>query len=691
MNRVFKWIDSFVNRLVKNYTLWIVAGLVGFALIGVKAYSTLFPPLIEPPVYANYQALQNDWSNDRRQRYYQTSQGSLVIPYAWYRALEVRTGTEMFSSPAVYARYALLPDSDAKFNPDQMPIGIVKDILPDEFVNTFGQGQKEWASVSCAACHTGQLLYKGTALRIDGGQSFWRFETWSSDLVFSLVVTSTIPSKYERFCARVNGHLNGKCSQAEKERLHSQLKNYFDSDLIMEAVNAQINHTYPYKEGFARTDALGRGVNGVFGPFGPGNIIPSMGAVSFPPLWYTHDFDWVQSTTGIRQPLGRNVTEAWGVNVRVELNDPAKRWTTTARMDDLFWIETLVSTLQAPKWPEQVLGPIDHQRAERGRKLFYESVWDKALPAEQAELPADLAANIGGPNPSRPTTGLCARCHAPALETNPNRYGKSYLQLPLYRQDVMGTDPTDATQFNARQIHTGNLASFFDGKQVVGIGEGLTVSVGAVVDKWFKDRNVPEKCRTIMEGFRETRYRAPLGYPARPLDGYWSTGPFLHNGSVRTLYELLSPVEERSKSFWNGTREFDPYFLGFLSEPIEGAFLFDTSLKGNSNAGHEFRDAPAGTPGVIGPTLTRDQRLDLLEFLKVLASVQITPENMAERTRLLDAMAPYYENYAGSARYGAAEKPSSWSVTDICKAIEEAANAKPLTPPAIQASGMPTK
>src|SRR6266446_8437989 len=460
MNRVFKWIDSFVNRLVKNYTLWIVAGLVGFALIGVKAYSTLFPPLIEPPVYANYQALQNDWSNDRRQRYYQTSQGSLVIPYAWYRALEVRTGTEMFSSPAVYARYALLPDSDAKFNPDQMPIGIVKDILPDEFVNTFGQGQKEWASVSCAACHTGQLLYKGTALRIDGGQSFWRFETWSSDLVFSLVVTSTIPSKYERFCARVNGHLNGKCSQAEKERLHSQLKNYFDSDLIMEAVNAQINHTYPYKEGFARTDALGRGVNGVFGPFGPGNIIPRMGAVSFPPLWYTHDFDWVQSTTGIRQPLGRNVTEAWGVNVRVELNDPAKRWTTTARMDDLFWIETLVSTLQAPKWPEQVLGPIDHQRAERGRKLFYESVWDKALPAEQAELPADLAANIGGPNPSRPTTGLCARCHAPALETNPNRYGQSYLQLPLYRQDVMGTDPTDATQFNARQIHTGNLASF---------------------------------------------------------------------------------------------------------------------------------------------------------------------------------------------------------------------------------------
>ena len=685
---VFKKIDSFVNRVVKNYTLWIFIGLIVLALVALKVYSTIFPPVLEPPVYANLQFLQSDWSPERRQRYYQTSQGSLVMPYNWYRSLEVRTGTLLFSSPQNYARYGLLPDSDPKYNPEQNPIGIVKDIVPDELVNTLGYGHKEWASVSCAACHTGELLYKGTALRIDGGQAFWRFENWSSDLVFSLVVTATIPDKYDRFCSRVNGHEYTKCSNDEKENLHKQLKAYFDSDLITEAVNAAINHTYPNKEGFARTDALGRGVNGVFGPFGPGNIIESSGSVSYPPLWYTHDYDWVQSTTGIRQPLGRNVTEAWGVNVRVELNDAAKRWTTTARMDDLFWIETLVSILKAPKWPENILGPIDRARAERGRKLFYETVWDKALTADQAELPADPSGFMLGPNPERPTTGLCARCHAPAFAPDSN--GKRYFQLPLYRQEVMGTSPVDATQFNGRQIHTGHLTSYFGNKPVVGIGEALTVSVGSVVDRWFNDRNVPQNCRTIIEGFRQNAYRAPLGYPARPLDGYWATAPFLHNGSVRTLFELLSPVSERAKTFWIGSREFDPYLVGFRDDEVQGGFLYDTNLRGNSNAGHEFREAAKGTPGVIGPYLTREQRLDIIEFMKVLASVEITQQNIAQRSRMLDAMAPYYENYVASPQYGTAEKQGSWNMPEFCKAIETAAADQPPAPPVIQAAGVAT-
>lgn len=686
MKRVFDWIDRLVNKLVKNYTLWIFVGLIVLVFIAMKVYATVFPPLLQPPVYGNFQYLQTEWSNDRRERYYQTAQGNLVVPYTWYRALEFRTGREMFASPDIQARYGLLPDSDAKYNPDLLPIGICKTIVPNEFVETLGQGQKEWASLSCAACHTGQLMYKGTSVRIDGGQGNWRFEQWSSDLVFSLFVTAASPSKFERFCARVlyENQEDVKCSKPEKEKLYAQLKRYFNSALIMDALNAAINQTYPVKEGFMRTDALGRGVNGVFGPLDPNNIKRSSGAVSYPPLWYTHDYDWVQSPAAIRQPLARNVTEAWGVNVRVEVDDPAKRFGSTASIDDMFWMETLLSILEAPKWPENILGPINRERAERGKYLFNNAVWDRALPADKAELEPSEAGKIRGPNKYRPTTGYCARCHAPAFDTDPAKYGK-YFQLPLYRMDVMGTDERDATDFNKRQVGTGVLVNEYDGKATVDIGTALKVSVGGVLDKWFKEHEVSDLCRKIMEGHRENDFRAPVAYPARPLDGYWATAPFLHNGSVRTLYQLLSPVAERSKQFWIGTLEFDPVEVGFRDEQVQGGFLFDTTLAGNSNAGHEFRNAPQGTPGVIGPLLTQDERLDIVEYMKVLASEVITQnmkENVPQRIALLDAMAPFYERYKGWAPYGTASTPEGeggWNRKQFCIAIVGAAS-KPSYP-----------
>ena len=670
---LFSRIDGFVNKLAKNYTLWIFIGLIVLGVIGFMAFRYVFPPMTAPPVYARYEVLQPEWSNDRRERYYQSSQGSLVMPYAWYLALETRFGTEMFVSPDVSTRYGLLPDNDPTYNPDRLPVGIVKDVVDDALVATLGRGQKEWASISCAACHTGQLIYKGTAMRIDGGQAFWNFNQWSGDLVFSLFITSSLPAKFTRFCSRVHGRgPNGTCSDDEKRSLRAQLKIYFDSPVITGALDAFLNDLYPIREGPTRTSALGRGVNGEFAELDPSNATRNTGPTSFPPLWYTHDFDWVQSPAAINQPLGRNVTESWGVSVQVELKDAANRFKSTHQMVDMFWMETLLGTLKAPKWPEAILGPIDRERAERGKRLFNDAVWDKAPAAAQVELEPDPAALIGGPNPARPTTGYCARCHAPALETQPNRYDRRYLQLPLYRQDVMGTDEDDQKQFRVREIKTGFLAPIFKSQPVVGIGPALTVTVNGIVDRWFTDQNITAPCRPIMEGYRENRFRAPAAYPARPLDGYWSTGPFLHNGSVRTMYQLLSPVAERAKSFPIGSREFDPVSLGYSDEPVPGAWVFDTTLDGNSNGGHEFRDAPANTPGVIGPLLTHEQRLDIIEYLKVLDSVQISNENLAERNALLDAMAPYYENAKGPTSYGSA-KEGAVNMADFCAAIVKAA------------------
>jgi hypothetical protein len=79
----------------------------------------------------------------------------------------------------------------------------------------------------------------------------------------------------------------------------------------------------------------------------------------------------------------------------------------------------------------------------------------------------------------------------------------------------------------------------------------------------------------------------------------------------------LSPVAERSQKFWTGSYEFDPVKLGYVTSQSNGNYFFlDTSLVGNSNSGHEFNDGK-GT-GIIGPKLSHTERMDLIEYLKVL-------------------------------------------------------------------------
>jgi len=110
-------------------------------------------------------------------------------------------------------------------------------------------------------------------------------------------------------------------------------------------------------------------------------------------------------------------------------------------------------------------------------------------------------------------------------------------------------------------------------------------------------------------------YASLLSYKARSLNGIWATAPYLHNGSVPTLYDLLLPKkrdkdpangEYRPDKFRVGSREFDPYRVGLKSDGYNG-FLFDTSHRSNSNAGHPW-----------GTDLDKEKRLDLLEYLKSL-------------------------------------------------------------------------
>jgi hypothetical protein len=111
---------------------------------------------------------------------------------------------------------------------------------------------------------------------------------------------------------------------------------------------------------------------------------------------------------------------------------------------------------------------------------------------------------------------------------------------------------------------------------------------------------------------RFRHFRKTYGYANQPLDGLWLRAPFLHNGSIPTLRDLLKPAAERPKRFYRGDDVYDPQNVGFVSDvPAEKSkkfFAFDTALPGNSSAGH---DGPS-----YGTELSATDKDALIEFLK---------------------------------------------------------------------------
>jgi hypothetical protein len=109
----------------------------------------------------------------------------------------------------------------------------------------------------------------------------------------------------------------------------------------------------------------------------------------------------------------------------------------------------------------------------------------------------------------------------------------------------------------------------------------------------------------------------PYGYVSPPLDGIWLRAPYLHNGSVPTLRDLLNSATVRLQTFHRGYDVFDAVKVGFKGPPphptgptaelTQPYFLFDTREKGNGNKGHTY-----------GTQLSNQDKEKLLEYLKTL-------------------------------------------------------------------------
>ena len=119
----------------------------------------------------------------------------------------------------------------------------------------------------------------------------------------------------------------------------------------------------------------------------------------------------------------------------------------------------------------------------------------------------------------------------------------------------------------------------------------------------------------IFAGYGDERFshfRKTFGYANSPLDGVWLRAPYLHNGSVPTLRDLLEPSQGRPTKFYRGYDVYDQKKVGFVSDVAEEQgrkyFLYDTAEAGNSNQGHEGQR--------YGTELSNAQKEALVEYLK---------------------------------------------------------------------------
>ncbi|MCB9683108.1 MAG: hypothetical protein H6733_16710 [Alphaproteobacteria bacterium] len=128
-----------------------------------------------------------------------------------------------------------------------------------------------------------------------------------------------------------------------------------------------------------------------------------------------------------------------------------------------------------------------------------------------------------------------------------------------------------------------------------------------------------------ISAWMETVVEGQVGYVPPPLDGIWARYPYLHNGSVPTLCDLLTPSEERPTLFWQGPSEdaatdFDADCVGYpIGDAVPEAWkvpeaAYDTQREGMSNVGHDAMLRDAGG----SPVLSAQDRADLVTFLKTL-------------------------------------------------------------------------
>jgi hypothetical protein len=486
----------------------------------------------------------------------------------------------------------------------------------------------------------------------------------ATGLSIAYTLSPLLPFRFDRFATRVLGPNASKADRAAlKKRLSDAFAFVKAQATTLENLYSRV-HQQDTEEGYGRLDALNRIGNQVFYTdmalsgvtVSDKNMHVRDAPVSFPPIWTVPWFWWAQYDASISQPLIRNAGEALGVAALLNLSPdtaPGALFRSSVDIENLASIETMLrgpdpfkqsppefGGLRSPKWPadifpDDLVWKIDAARVDRGRKIYAE---------------------------------ICAECHLGPVndQTFDTQFpDKSFWTSPHLKKDGdgpvldevqmgvagMGTDPSQAHVLMLRTVEVPGFLDLEPDRDLakrwgcsgvpassttdMSFAIALMIMVEKASDKWMEDHHLTDEQKRALwrsrkncpnsDNAKQTHYRA------RPLNGVWATAPYLHNGSVPSLYWMLKPATERPKQFCMGTRDFDPQQVGFHVEPGEkpacrhGETLFSavnpdgSAMTGNSNLGHSLEGTPGpGKPGVIGRLLTEDERYDLIEYLKTL-------------------------------------------------------------------------
>ena len=566
----------------------------------------------------------------RRRMLYHLAEGSEIFPLDWLLALRSwRSGEPFLKDPE---RFGLIQDPEILDIPGykdvKLPIGLTigtpQDVLGAIAAIKRTPGPPDplavrMVGVNCAACHVGRLRYQNKDLPIiEGAPNTFNIDFFYEELFKSAADTVHNHDKFRTFLSDLKNLgarselsdilvktfelINKDPSQTSNaiERalikrvrelllsvdLHALQK---EGSVLTQVIKflSQGKPTGRFPEAYAllfkrieflralarlhlsgeqvtrpgpgRIDAFGNVRRLVFTTAPP---VTLNAPVSFPHLWGISQLEWFHWDGNTNSFMERNIGQAIGLGAIADLETGAS----TISPLNIHILESLFSRVTPPEWPEAQFGPVDtaSEPYRRGARLYMQH---------------------------------CAKCH------DRQEYGQKSPEGSItYALEEIGTDPFRATNF-ASPLEGGK--PFTQKLQAVAQMVKYHASVEVNPDDYRGQFDLPEK---------QIRWRTTRGYVARPLDGIWATAPYLHNGSVPTLDDLLKPENERPASFHLGHREYDPVKLGYVTELSKlpedqraSAFLYNTQLPGNSNRGHGY-----------GTGLSRSDRKALLEYLKVM-------------------------------------------------------------------------
>lgn len=577
------------------------------------------------------------------------SQGSRLMPRTWFDALEVADSETRFASLEHLTSFGYLTAPNA---PDRdYPIGFAIDLQNDNILNktklrwyegqTGGSKDSEpWIGLNCAACHTGTVTYNGVTTIIEGGPTMSDFQGFVYSFYDAVEATRNNPEKWDRFASRVLASTDNPEDDALLRDAYDKFANY---QIQIERIN-QSDTAY----GFGRLDAFGHIFNKMilFSNEPPYKGNPSNAPVSYPFLWGIDDQYRVQWTGAVKNgriklrdgayldvgALGRNSGEVLGVFGDITIDEQSNiidnliGYKSSINVRNLVAFERYAGTLQPPPWPEHFPAP-DAELVKKGGPLFEEN---------------------------------CSRCHGGVKPKKDINGREKMISLQEMQDDGGMTDPTTACNVATYKGFAGTFAGmksgYFrknldddDAPEKLGliedVGDMVTVAVtGAlfaekkaigkqVVATFFGVELPAQDIPTSIEPQSNDPLRqvvltnnfpardrcnnrgllSQIEYKAHPLEGIWATAPYLHNGSVRSLAELLLLPEDRSPGFNVGAVEFDPKNVG-LSDTVLNEELVSflqtrnalgNPIPGNSNQGHLY-----------GTGLDPDEKAAIVEYLK---------------------------------------------------------------------------